>query len=167
MLLAAQDGQTILSRALSGPAIISTRTNLQNTLLAALGSDRIRLNAVVDHVSAERATMASGETLSCDLVVDAGGTETGLAAIKARQTKAVQPLTTQLWTLGTAIRVLLNIRSDDKPQRRIEERLRTKVAIFLVPASAVQIIRKLLDKAFYRGFGNKAPTRACQSRFLL
>lgn len=73
ILLAAQDEQTILSRALSGPAIICTRTNLQNTLLAALGSDCIRLHAVVDHVSAERVTMASGETLACDLVVDAGG----------------------------------------------------------------------------------------------
>lgn len=41
MLLATQNDQAILSRALSDPAIISTRTNLQNTLLVALGSDRI------------------------------------------------------------------------------------------------------------------------------
>jgi 2-polyprenyl-6-methoxyphenol hydroxylase-like FAD-dependent oxidoreductase len=80
MLLATQNEQAILSRALSDTAIISTRTNLQNSLLVALGSDRIRLNAVVDHVSANRVIMTSGETLTCDLVVDAGGIRAPSAA---------------------------------------------------------------------------------------
>jgi 2-polyprenyl-6-methoxyphenol hydroxylase-like FAD-dependent oxidoreductase len=73
MLLADQNGQAILTRPLPGPAIMSTRANLQNALLVSLGSERIRLSAVVDQVSAERVTMANGETLTCDLVVDAGG----------------------------------------------------------------------------------------------
>ena len=73
MLLATQSGQTILKRAIPGHAMMSTRTALQSALLAALGNQRLRMNCRVDHIAAGQVALTSGETLSCDLVVDAGG----------------------------------------------------------------------------------------------
>lgn len=73
MLLATQSGRAILTRAIPGPALMSTRTALQNALLVALGDERLRLNCKVDHITAGRVALASGETLACDLLVDAGG----------------------------------------------------------------------------------------------
>lgn len=73
MLLATQSGEAILTRAIPGPAFISTRTALQNALLVALGDERLRLNCKVDHITAGRVVLAGGETLTCDLLIDAGG----------------------------------------------------------------------------------------------
>lgn len=73
MLPATQSGQAILTRAIPGPALMSTRTALQNALLVALGDERLRLNCKVDNITAGRVTLASGETLTCDLLIDAGG----------------------------------------------------------------------------------------------
>ncbi len=53
--------------------LLATRTGLQNTLLVALGPDRLRLGCEVSEVAPGRVTLASGEVLACDLVVDAGG----------------------------------------------------------------------------------------------
>lgn len=73
MLLATQDGQTILSRTIPDTALLTTRTALQNALLVALGAERLRLGCAVDAVAPGRVTLTSGESLSCDLVVNAGG----------------------------------------------------------------------------------------------
>nr|WP_073981446.1 FAD-dependent monooxygenase [Erythrobacter donghaensis] len=76
MLLATQGGATILARPLPDTALPATRTALQNALLVALGPDRLRLGCEVSEVSEVapgRVTLASGEPLACDLVVDAGG----------------------------------------------------------------------------------------------
>jgi 2-polyprenyl-6-methoxyphenol hydroxylase-like FAD-dependent oxidoreductase len=73
MLLATQGGATILARPLPDTALLATRTALQNALLVALGPDRLRLGCEVSEVGPGRVTLASGEPLACDLVVDAGG----------------------------------------------------------------------------------------------
>ncbi|MBA4774003.1 MULTISPECIES: FAD-dependent monooxygenase [Sphingomonadales] len=73
MLLATQGGATILARLLPDTALLATRTSLQNALLVALGPDRLRLGCEVAEVASGRVTLASGEPLVCDLVVDAGG----------------------------------------------------------------------------------------------
>ena len=73
MLLAAQDGATILSRPLPDTALLATRTALQNVLLVALRPDRLRLDCEVIAVAPGRVMLASGEPLACDLVVDAAG----------------------------------------------------------------------------------------------
>jgi 2-polyprenyl-6-methoxyphenol hydroxylase-like FAD-dependent oxidoreductase len=72
MLLATQAGTAILSRPLHHTALLATRTALQNALLVALGPDRLRLGSEVIEVAPGRVTLASGEALVCDLVVDAG-----------------------------------------------------------------------------------------------
>jgi len=73
MLLATQEGAPILSRLLPDTALLATRTALQNALLVALGPDRLRLGCEVDEVAPGRVLLASGERLTCDLVIDAGG----------------------------------------------------------------------------------------------
>jgi 2-polyprenyl-6-methoxyphenol hydroxylase-like FAD-dependent oxidoreductase len=73
MLLATQEGAPILSRLLPDTALLATRTALQNALLVALGPDRLRLGCEVSEIVPGRVTLASGEPLACDLVVDAGG----------------------------------------------------------------------------------------------
>jgi 2-polyprenyl-6-methoxyphenol hydroxylase-like FAD-dependent oxidoreductase len=73
MLLATQAGAPILTRSLPDTALLATRTALQNALLVALGSDRLRLGCEVTEVAPGRVTLANGAALACDLVVDAGG----------------------------------------------------------------------------------------------
>ncbi|AUX69732.1 hypothetical protein CHX26_09675 [Porphyrobacter sp. HT-58-2] len=73
MLLATKDGATILSRPLPDTALLATRTALQNALLVALGPDRLRLGCEVAALAPGRVTLANGELLACDLIVDAGG----------------------------------------------------------------------------------------------
>ena len=73
MQLATRDGKTILRRAISDKAMMSTRASLQDALLTAVGSERVRLDCKVDHISNNRIELAGGETMTCDLVVDAGG----------------------------------------------------------------------------------------------
>jgi 2-polyprenyl-6-methoxyphenol hydroxylase-like FAD-dependent oxidoreductase len=73
MLLATQAGQPILTRSMPDTALLSTRTGLQNALLVAFGSERLRLGCVVDRIDTGRVVLANGETLGCDLAVDAGG----------------------------------------------------------------------------------------------
>lgn len=73
MLLATQGGATVLARLLPDTALLATRTSLQNALLVALGPDRLRLGCEVAGVASGRVTLASGDPLVCDLVVDAAG----------------------------------------------------------------------------------------------
>jgi len=73
MRLATQSDTTILSYSLPETALLATRTALQNALLVALGSDRLRLGCEVTAVEPGRVTLAHGAALTCDLVVDAGG----------------------------------------------------------------------------------------------
>lgn len=73
MQLATRDGKTILQRAITDQAMMSTRASLQNALLTAVGSERVRLDCKVDHISNNRIELSGGETMACDLVIDAGG----------------------------------------------------------------------------------------------
>lgn len=73
MQLATRDGKTILQRTISDQAMMSTRASLQDALLTALGSERVRLDCKVDHIANNRIELAGGETMTCDLVVDPGG----------------------------------------------------------------------------------------------
>ena len=73
MLLATRGGNAIVTRTLPETALLTTRTALQNALLVALGADRLRLGCEVGAMAAGWVTLANGETLACDLVVDAGG----------------------------------------------------------------------------------------------
>lgn len=73
MQLATRDGKTILRRTIPDKAMMSTRASLQDALLTAVGSERVRLDCKVDHISNNRIELAGGETMVCDLVVDAGG----------------------------------------------------------------------------------------------
>lgn len=73
MHLATRDERPIFSRAVAQPAMMCTRTALQRALLAALGTDRLSLGCAVSQIKAGQVELASGATLSCDLVVDAGG----------------------------------------------------------------------------------------------
>lgn len=73
MQLATRDGKTILRRAIPDQAMMSTRASLQNALLTAFGCERVRLGCKVDHISSNRIELTGGETMTCDLVVDAGG----------------------------------------------------------------------------------------------
>lgn len=73
MLLATQGGQPIFQRELSDTALLITRSALQNALLDAFGPERLRLDCPVSSIAAGRVTLATGDVLFCDLVVDAGG----------------------------------------------------------------------------------------------
>lgn len=73
MQLGTRDGTTILERAIPDQAMMCTRAFLQDALLTAVGSERVRLNCRVDRISNNRIELTDGETLTCDLVVDAGG----------------------------------------------------------------------------------------------
>ncbi|MBX7482177.1 FAD-dependent monooxygenase [Qipengyuania qiaonensis] len=73
MQLATRGGQTILRREIPDQAMMSTRASLQDALLAALSIERVLLGCKVEHISNDRITLADGATLTCDLVVDAGG----------------------------------------------------------------------------------------------
>lgn len=73
MQLATRAEKTILRRTIPDQALMSTRAALQDALLMAVGSERVRLDCKVDHISNNRIELASGETMACDLVVDAGG----------------------------------------------------------------------------------------------
>lgn len=73
MQLATRDGRTILRRSIPDQAMMSTRASLQSALLRAIGSERVRLDCHVEHISNDRVELAGGETMACDLVVDAGG----------------------------------------------------------------------------------------------
>lgn len=73
MKLATRDGKTILRRSITDQAMMSTRASLQDALLAAIGSERVRLDCKVDRISNNRIDLTDGGTMTCDLVVDAGG----------------------------------------------------------------------------------------------
>ena len=73
MLLADRNGNVLLERKLPGPALMTTRTALQDALLTALGPERVRLAATVKQVASNRIELSGGDTLACDLVIDAGG----------------------------------------------------------------------------------------------
>lgn len=85
LLLATQGGRPIFQRELPDTALLITRSALQIALLEAFGSERLRLGCPVKGIAGGCVTLASGDVLCCDLVVDAGGIRALSAAGPAAQ----------------------------------------------------------------------------------
>lgn len=73
MLLADTAGRTIFAREVAQPALLVTRSALQNALVAALGDDALTLDCPVDGIEGRCVLLADGSVREADLIVDAGG----------------------------------------------------------------------------------------------
>ncbi|MEE4540287.1 MAG: FAD-dependent monooxygenase [Erythrobacter sp.] len=73
MLLGTRDGGRILDRPIPGPALLSTRSHLQHVLQASLPPGALKLDCEVLRARSGCVEIADGETITGDLVVDAGG----------------------------------------------------------------------------------------------
>ncbi len=73
MLLADWQGRPIVNRIVPQPALLVTRSALQNALVEKLGRNVLKLNCVVESVSEHSIMLADGASLNGDLVVDGGG----------------------------------------------------------------------------------------------